>query len=435
MTPAREGSPLTARIPGWISPGEAKLLIRSTGPPGLGGAARASEPPDWKRPREILLTGSTGFFGVHLLRELLTGTTARIHCLVRARDTAHARQRIAHAAERYELGALAMDRVVPVAGDLAEPNLGLSRSTFSELARTIDIIHHAGAVVNFIYPYEDLRAANVTGTRELIRLAGLYRGIPVHYVSTTTVLAGFGAMGVREVTEDTPLAYADHLCMGYIETKFVAEELLRNAGRAGLPVAIYRPLDIVGDHRTGAWNTATEMCALIRFITDTGVAPDIDLPLDFVPVDICAAAIRFISSHVEATGGTYHLASPKYALLGSLVDRLRRHGFTVTTIPYREWVDGLLRYAAQNPAHPMTPFVPLFVDLCRETGLTVAEMYLEHIFPSYARSKAEQALTDSGIVFPPVDEELLDLNIARLMATGYLRSPGTAGSSLAGSRM
>ena len=53
----------------------------------------------------------------------------------------------------------------------------------------------------------------------------------------------------------------------------VAEELLRSAGRAGLPVAIYRPLDIVGSLRTGVWNTATEMCALIRFITDTRLAP------------------------------------------------------------------------------------------------------------------------------------------------------------------
>ena len=220
----------------------------------------AGPAPDWRRPREILLTGSTGFFGIHLLRELLTATTARVHCLVRAASPAYARQRIALTAERYELGELALDRVVPVPGDLAEPNLGLSPGAFSELARTTDIIHHAGATVNFIYPYRDLRAANVTGTRELIRLAGLYRGIPLHYVSTTTVLAGFGAMGVREVTEDTPLAYARHLGMGYIETKFVAEELLRNAARAGVPVAIYRPLDIVGDHRTGC-GTRRPRCA------------------------------------------------------------------------------------------------------------------------------------------------------------------------------
>jgi amino acid adenylation domain-containing protein/thioester reductase-like protein len=383
----------------------------------------AGPPPDWKQPREILLTGATGFLGLYLLRELLTATTARVHCLVRADSAADARRRIEQAAERYGIDGLTTDRIVPLAGDLAEPDLGLAPETFSELARTIDSIHHAGATVNFVYPYQDLRAANVTGTRELIRLAGLYRGIPIHYISTTTVLAGFGAMGVHEVTEDTPLAYADHLCMGYIETKFVAEELLRNASRAGLPVAIYRPLDIVGDQHTGAWNTATEMCALIRFITDKGVAPDIDLPLDFVPVDVCAAAIGYISSHVEAVGSTYHLASPKYALLGSLVDRLRTHGYAIKTIPYHEWVDELLKNAAEDPGHPMTPFVPLFVDHCEEPGLTVAEMYFEHIFPAYTRSHAEAALRGSGVVFPPVDEKLLDLNIGRLITTGYLKSP------------
>lgn len=381
-------------------------------------------PPDWRRPQNILLTGSTGFFGVYLLRELLAETTARVHCLVRAPDGAHAFRRIAQAASRHSVGHLDMDRVVPVAGDLAAPRLGLSPTVFSELARTIDVIHHDGAIVNFIYPYEELCAANVSGTRELIRLASLFRGIPVHYVSTTAVLAGFGAMGVRQVTEDTPLAYADHLGVGYIETKFVAEELLRNAGRAGLPVAIYRPLDIVGGYRVGgAWNTAAEMCAMVRFITDTGMAPDIDLPLDFVPADVCAAAIRHISTHTAADGPTYHLASPRYALLGTLVDRLRAHGFTVKEVPYGEWIDELLRYAAEHPAHPMTPFVPLFVDRCPETELTVAQMYLEHVFPSYTRTHTEQALDGSGITFPPVDGELLDLNIERLMASGYLKSP------------
>jgi len=388
--------------------------------------------PNWKRPLEILLTGSTGFLGAHLLSELLATTTARVWCLVRARDASHARQRIADAAARYELADLPADRVVPLPGDLSSPGLGLSPGEFRELARSTDIIYHAGAIVNFIYPYEELRAANVTGTREVIRLAGLYQGIPVHYVSTTAVLAGLGAMGAREVTEDTPLAHADRLRIGYVETKFVAEELLRSAGRAGLPVAIYRPLDIVGSRRTGVWNTATEMCALIRFITDTGLAPDIDLPLDFVPADICAAAIRHISSLETATGRTYHLASPKYALLGSLVDRLREHGFRISKIPFGVWVSELLRHAAHNPSHPMTTFLPLFLDRDKESGLTLAEMYLEHIFPHYTRSNTEQALKGSGIIFPPVDGGLLDRNIGRLIATGYLRAPGQPPARLLG---
>jgi len=393
----------------------------------------AGQRPDWQRPQEILLTGSTGFLGIHLLRELLTGSAARVYCLVRARDDSHTRRRITQAAQRYGIGNLDMDRIVPLPGDLAARDLGLPPGTFDKLARTVDVIHHVGALVNFTYPYEELRAANVTGTAELIRLAGRYRGIPVNYVSTAAVLAGFGAMGVRDVTEYTPLAYADQLCVGYLETKFVAEELVRNAGKAGLPVAIYRPLDIAGDLRTGVWNTTTELCALIRFMTDTGVAPDIDLALDLVPADICAAAIRHISTQAAAPGRTYHLAGPKHTLLESLVGRLRYHGFTIRDISYAEWVDELLRTAAADPAHPMTPFLPLFIDRCPDSELTVAEMYFEHIFPHYTRSNTEQALRNSGIAFPSIDEELLDRNIDYLITTGYLKDPRlTAPTRLSG---
>ena len=394
------------------------------GVPALLHVVPPSPPPDWRRPLEVLLTGSTGFLGAHLLRELLATTSARVWCLVRARDASHALERITDSAARYELGDLPADRVVPLPGDLASPRLGLSPGEFRELARSTDVIYHVGATVNFIYPYEELRAANVAGTREVIRLASRDRRIPVHFVSTTAVLASLGVMGAREVTEDTPLAHADRLRVGYVETKFVAEELLRNAGRTGLPVAIYRPLDIVGSRRTGAWNTATEMCALIRFITDTGLAPDIDLPLDFVPADTCAAAIRHISALDGATGRTYHLASPRYALLGSLVDRLRAHGYPVREIPFGAWVSELLQFSARNPSHPMTTFLPLFVDRDQESGLTLAEMYLEHVFPHYTCSNTDQALKGSDVAFPPIDSRLMDPNIARLIATGYLRAPG-----------
>jgi amino acid adenylation domain-containing protein/thioester reductase-like protein len=382
--------------------------------------------PDWRNPREVLLTGATGFLGAHLLRELLAGTDARVWCLVRAHDEADARHRIAQAAARYELPAPPEDRVVALPGDLGKPGLGLSDRQFRDLARTLDVIYHPGALVNFIYPYQELRAANVAGTREVIRLAGECRGIPVHYVSTTAVLAGLGVEGVREVTEETPLRYPEQLRMGYVETKYVAEELLRSAGRAGLPVAIYRPLDIVGSIGTGAWSTTTEMCALIRFMTDTGLAPDIDLPLDYVPADVCAAVIRHISVTAGATGRTYHLASPEHALLGVLVGRLRDRGYRIDDVPFGDWISELARQAALDPSHPMAAFMPLFVDRDGPSGLSVADMYLAHVFPSYSRTNTERALRGSGIAFPPVDGRLIDRNIDRLMESGYLPSPSSS---------
>jgi amino acid adenylation domain-containing protein/thioester reductase-like protein len=368
---------------------------------------------------EVLLTGATGFLGAHLLSELLAATSARVHCLVRAPDEHAALARLRRAADRYELPVPRGERVVPLPGDLAEPSLGLSDGRFRDLARSVHTIYHAGAQVNFIYPYQELRAANVAGTREVIRLAAMYQDVPVHYVSSTAVLAGLGVAGVREVTEETPLAHPELLRMGYVETKYVAEELLRAAGGAGLPVAIYRPLDIVGSVCTGAWSTSTEMAALMRFIADTGLAPDIDLPLDFVAADTCAAAIRHISVTAGAAGRTYHLASPEMALLGTLVGRLRDRGYQIAEVPFDDWVRELARQAARDPSQPMAAFLPLFVDRAAG-GLTTAEMYLSHVFPAYSRSNTEHALLGSGIAFPPVRGELLDRNVDRLIRTGYL---------------
>jgi hypothetical protein len=50
--------------------------------------------PDWQNPKHILLTGTTGFLGIYLLRELLRTTDATVHCLVRAGDGDQAMERI-----------------------------------------------------------------------------------------------------------------------------------------------------------------------------------------------------------------------------------------------------------------------------------------------------------------------------------------------------
>jgi hypothetical protein len=70
----------------------------------------------------------------------------------------------------------------------------------------------------------------------------------------------------------------------------------------------------------------------------------------------------------------------------------------------------------------MAAFLPLFVNRGAD-GLTVAEMYFRHVFPSYTRTNTERALAGSGIAFPAVSGRLLDRNIDRLMRTGYLPAP------------
>ena len=136
------------------------MLADSVLPDDVRPVRRAGISTDLRSARRILLTGATGFLGSALMHELLGSTAADIVCLVRT-PGAWARP----------VDALHSARVRMVAGDLSRVQLGLGEAHFNELAGQVDAVVHCGAAVNWVYTYSGLRAANVSGTLELLRLA------------------------------------------------------------------------------------------------------------------------------------------------------------------------------------------------------------------------------------------------------------------------
>ncbi|MDQ3942204.1 MAG: amino acid adenylation domain-containing protein, partial [Actinomycetota bacterium] len=204
--------------------------------------------------QNVFLTGATGFLGAFLLDSLFSRTNATIHYLVRPRkgqDTdpiSFIRANL----QRYDLWESGhAQRIVPVAGDLSEPLLGMPEDAFEALAREMDIVIHAGAVVNMIYPYEALEPVNVNGTREVLHLACLYKTKPGHHVATN----GIFTPGTPLCEEDVDLdALAEAREDGYGQSKWVAEKLVWQAAERGLPVSVYRPGNISGHSSSGASN-------------------------------------------------------------------------------------------------------------------------------------------------------------------------------------
>ncbi len=62
-------------------------------------------------------------------------------------------------------------RVIPICGDLGQPNLGLTQDVWDFLANEMDTVFHNGATVNYLFNYDRMRDANVMGTNEVLRLA------------------------------------------------------------------------------------------------------------------------------------------------------------------------------------------------------------------------------------------------------------------------
>ncbi|MFE9408781.1 amino acid adenylation domain-containing protein [Streptomyces sp. NPDC006704] len=378
-------------------------------------------------PRTVLLTGATGFLGVHLLGRLLRAGVAHVYCLTRAPDAERGAARVAARMLRYGLDPHHIgDRITVIPGDLTAERFGVDRSTWTRMARDCDHIVHCAAQVNFAYPYDALAPANVGGTRTVIELAAAHRLKPLHHVSTMAVIAGFGPAGVPHVTERTPLAHPDRLALGYTETKWVAEQLVAEASHQGLPASIHRPYEITGTQDRGIWNTETMMCALFRTIAQSGVAPDMAFPLNFVPVDHTADVITRVITHERHDGRVYHLTNPHEARLSLLVDRLRAMSYRVRTVGLREWVDVVIEATSEDPRHPMAPYIPLFAEAAAGTGTALVQTHLAGAFPRFSRDNAARVTTDAGLTCPPVDDRLIDLYLGHLRESGYLPPPQTA---------
>ncbi len=357
-------------------------------------------PADAAEPAALLLTGASGFLGAFLLHELLERTGADVHCLVRAPDAARGLRRIrdglgAHGLwrERYA------GRVLALPGDLAAPRLGLADDDFARLAATVDAVYHAGGLVNFVYPYPLLRAANVGGTVEVLRLASTTKRKPVHFVSTLSVFLARGGSAADRVGEEDEPGGPAALEDGYARSKRVAELLVAEARSRGLPACIHRPARITGDSRSGRGNPGDLLSRLVRGCVQLGSAPDLDVLLDMAPVDSVARAVVHLSRLPDPPGRDFHLMNPARLPWSELVAELRRLGHPLRVVPAERWRAALLASLAGGEENALEPLLPL---LAREHGIPTVRGT-----PRFDCRRTLQTLSAGGIVFPPADRVLL----------------------------
>jgi thioester reductase-like protein len=368
-----------------------------------------ARPPAGGEPAAILLTGATGFLGAFLLSELFARTSARIYCLVRAADVVQARQRIGANLSTYLLPAVD-ERVVPVLGDLTLPSLGLHGSAFDRLADEVDVIYHCGAAVKWTYPYRALRAANVDGTRELLRLACSVRVKPVHFVSTVGVFSS-PAYDHATVLETEALENSGPLYVGYAQTKWVAEKLVWLAGERGLPVSVHRP-NTAPHSGTGAFNRNDHVSQMIRLCVELGAAPELTMGVDGAAIDYVAGAITELSRQPASLGKAFHLVNPTGVGWLELVDWLRRCGYAMDVMPYEAWKERLAARIGGSRTSLIASLSPLFT-----------ESILEKVrLPVFDTRNARNGLRNTGIACPPPQFERFERSIDYFVRTGYLRS-------------
>lgn len=363
-------------------------------------------------PKAIFLTGATGFFGAFLLHDLLRHTRADIYCLVRASDAGEGKRLLQENLEKYLLwdGSLDDSKIIAVPGDLAKPGLGLSAGEFRALAGKIDVIYHNGAWVNFIYPYSSLKAANVLGTQEILRLAGQIKVKPVHFISTLSVFYASGRPNVSVIREeDIAEPGKDHI-FGYTLSKWVAEKTIMIARSRGLPVSIYRLGRISGHSRTGACQQNDFLWRTVKGCIQVGSVPELEVPVDMMPADYVSRAVIHLSRQKDSPGKNFHIFNPNPIPADELFSWMQSFGYPLKIVSFEKWQEDMTKYAEFYAGEAAYPFLPILSSIRASSNFDCRNTLA--------------GLTGSSISCPKADSDLLGTYFSYFIQSGFMDAPG-----------
>ncbi|MFF2900815.1 thioester reductase domain-containing protein [Streptomyces sp. NPDC057966] len=352
--------------------------------------------------------------GAFLLRDLMRTTDARVNCLVRGADEAAVLARLRANLEWYRIwDHVDPERLGVVVGDLSEPGLGLDPEEFDSLARSVDAVYHVGAAVNWVQPYATLKAANVRGTEEILRMAARHRTVSVYYVSTLGVYVGKDTGGVPLRTTD-PTGPGDVLPTGCTQSKWVSEQIVDLARERGLPVSVYRIDLIAGDSGTGACQTRDFVWLSLEGLLQAGAVPG-DIPVRFrlMPVDCSSSAVLHISRRAGSSGGTFHIAGSTDLSLGTMIEELRSAGYRLDDRTWDTW-RGLI---SADPENALVPLLDAFEVMAASP---------DTFCPPIDDRETAAALEGNGIVCPPATRELFRKHIGFFTEQGYFEPPEDA---------
>ena len=312
-------------------------------------------------PLTVFLTGATGFLGAYILRDLLTRPSPiKVIAHVRALDPSAALDRVTQTCQAYGVWDPSWaSRIICVNGNLGDPRLGLSESTWDKLALEVNVVIHNGALVHWVYPYSNLKPANVQGTLNILALCAT--GIPkrLSFVSSTSVLdtpyfvklsADSVAKGGKGVTEDDDLSgSATGLGTGYGQSKWVAEYLVRAAGSRGLRGTIVRPGYVTGDKTSGVTNTDDFLIRMAKGCIQLGCRPRIANTVNMVPVNhVARVVVASALSPPQAPLGVAQVTSHPRMTFSQYLATLQTYGYDVPEVEYTEWKKKLEEYATQE---------------------------------------------------------------------------------------
>lgn len=300
---------------------------------------------------DIMLTGATGFLGIHILKAYLDNYDGKVYCLVRKGKYESMEKRMMHMLMYYfdnPCEELFKDRIICVDGDITSKE---QVEKFSDY-KFHTLINCAACVKHFAAG-DVLEKINVQGVENLIEFCK-NNGRRLIQISTVSV-AGEGTDGnppMSRVFCENDLYIGQNITNEYIRTKFLAERAVLEAVSGGLDGKVIRVGNLMSRNSDGEFQ--------INFITNgflrslRGYQAVGKFPIggmhevtEFSPIDSTALAVlRLVQTDRRFT--VFHACNSHHIYMADLIYAMRNHGFKIDIVEDEEFEEAVREFAKDS---------------------------------------------------------------------------------------
>ncbi|XP_072143727.1 fatty acyl-CoA reductase 1-like [Dermacentor andersoni] len=265
----------------------------------------------------VFITGATSFIGKVLLEKLLRSCPVkRIYLLIRSKHGVEPDARLeamlrSEVFQRIRLEVPdALGKVKAVAGDLTQPDLGLSETSLHTLVDEVSVVFHLAATAKPNETFKQAVQLNVLGTRRTVDICKQMRSLC--FLKIKRLIGAYNSL-CRCADEKTTKLVEKSLFgqpNNFTLTSAVTESLLLDE-RGQLPLAIVRPSIVTASWKDPfpGWTDYRNSCTDVIVSLGFGLLPSVLLGkncvADLIPVDVVADTLICVGWQIATTRPTY----------------------------------------------------------------------------------------------------------------------------------
>ncbi|WP_407375056.1 amino acid adenylation domain-containing protein, partial [Methanobrevibacter sp.] len=354
----------------------------------------------------VLITGVTGFLGIHVLYEFLKNENGIAYCMLRKGNYDSCKDRLSDLVEYYfdeDLTDLIDLRVELIEGDITEIN------DFKKLVdQPIDTIVNCAAIVKHYSADDYIFRVNVDGVINGLEFAKA-NNIKFVQVSTVSVLTYPRDETISVEFDERSFYYSQDLTNKYVNSKFLAERKVLEYAANGLDVKIVRVGNLMGryydgkfqkNYETNAFLNNLKALVKIKSISESIYNDEVEMS----PINMTAKSLLALSK-TPAKCRVFNCNISNIIHNYDIIEVLNSFGYEIEKVSNKEFVEICKNNMDENIQGLITS----------ETSIDDEEPYEEYVNNEQTRT----ILHELNVDWPEIDKEYLKRVITYLNKVNF----------------